>query len=99
MLTGDFAPTYGKWEQSLVNKYQYEIYRKDYEEGWVEDIRMGKTRITTSEDVFISSGTILKKDLSMSIPAAKPGEYHMKVRPATPDAPESSISETIFYIS
>lgn len=71
MLTGDFDPTYGKWDQSNMNKYQYEIYRRDYDEAWVEDIRMGKTRITTSEDVFISSGMVLKKDFSLHIPAAK----------------------------
>ena len=72
MLAGDFDPTYGKWDQTLMNKYRYEITRRDYKEGWVEDIRMGKTRITTNEDVFISSGMILKKDFSLRIPTGKP---------------------------
>ena len=99
MIAGDFEPMYGKWDQSLANKYQYEIYRKEYDEGWVEDIRMGKTRVTTSEDILVSSGLVTKKEFSIHIPAAKAGEYHFKVRPLASEAPESSISEAIFYIS
>lgn len=60
MLSGDFKPQYGKWDQSLVGKYRYEIFRREYEEAWVEDIRTGKTRITTTEDIPVLSGTIMK---------------------------------------
>lgn len=98
MLTGDFNPEYGKWDQSFMNKFRYEIYRREYDEGWVEDIRMGKTRITTTEDVMVSSGIILKQDFLLHIPGGKPGEYHMKVFPVASDAPESSTSEALFYI-
>lgn len=98
MLTGDFTPTYGKWDASIMNKYRYEIYRREYDEWWVEDIRMGKTRITTTEDILVSSGTVTKKDLLLYIPGGKAGEYHMKVIPIAPDVPESTITESIFYI-
>jgi alpha-2-macroglobulin len=99
-LVGTIIPKYGKWDVSLAEKYRYSIYRREYDETWIDDIRTGKTRITTSRDVEISSGVVLKSDFSLRIPSGKAGEYHMKITPkSTSEVPSEAISDTIFYIS
>jgi len=47
------------------------------------------------------SGSITKKDFSEKLLGLKAGEYHMKISPivTSGEAPESSISDTLFYIS
>jgi uncharacterized protein YfaS (alpha-2-macroglobulin family) len=102
VISGKIEPEYGKWDASFSGRYLYEVIRRDYSESWVEDIRLGKTRVTSSTDVVVLSGSVMTSDISLKLSGAKPGEYRMRVSPmtvggATP--PESSVSESIFYIS
>jgi alpha-2-macroglobulin len=100
-ITGDVSPTYGKWDVSLVWKYRYEIIHREYIETYVDDIRSGHTRITTAKDQIIASGSILKKEFSYKLVGQKPWEYHLRIMPITSlsEVPDSSISDTIFYIA
>jgi hypothetical protein len=100
-LVGEVAPTYGKWDVSLAGKYRYDIVSREYREVLVDDIRAGTLRITTPLDRVVASGSIVKKDFSDTLIAMKPGEYHMRIMPIVEsgEPPESSISDTIFYIS
>jgi alpha-2-macroglobulin len=98
-LIGTLKPTYGVWDESLSGKYRYEILHRDYDEAWVEDIRTGQTRVTTSRDTLVFSGLIDRGDLTIKIAGSKPGEYHMRVSPNIESPPEKSISDTLFYIT
>ena len=100
-LQGEVKPTYGKWDNSLVGKYRYEILKREYNETLVDDIRAGTTRITTPSDQMIASGSITKKDISEKLLSMKWWEYHIRIIPVSENTsvPESSISDTIFYIS
>ena len=100
-LSGEVKPTYGKWDTSLVGKYRYEIQEREYSEALIDDIRAGTMRITTPIDRVVASGSITKKDISEKMIGMKSWEYHLRIIPVTvwEDPPESSISDTIFYVS
>ncbi len=100
-LAWEIKPEYGKWSTSLIGKYRYEIIEREYVEGFVDDIRAGSLRITTPTDHIIASGAVVSKDFSYKMIGAKAGEYHIRVLPlvSSGEPPESSISDTIFYIS
>jgi uncharacterized protein YfaS (alpha-2-macroglobulin family) len=100
MLSGEINPKYGTWQKYLQGKYGYEIYQRTYNEVFVDDIRMGKTRVTTHTDTLVSSGIIQQQVFSDKLIGAKAGEYHMRITPlGVSQPPEESLSETIFYIA
>ena len=100
-LSGELKPQYGKWDTSLVGKYRYEIIYRDYEEVMIDDIRTGKTRITTPRDAVVATGSISQKEISLQMPGINPGEYHLRILPivTSGEPPETSISDSVFYIS
>lgn len=100
-LLWEVKPQYGKWDSSLIGKYSYEIVSRRYQEVMVDDIRAGQTRVTTSVDTVVASGTIDTKDISLKSMTFAPGEYHFRTTPIIEswEAPASSISDTIFYIA
>ena len=66
----------------------------------IDDIRAGSVRISHPVDTIIASGAIDTIDFSIKTTNYKPGEYHMRVLPVLAgDPPESSISDTLFYVS
>jgi uncharacterized protein YfaS (alpha-2-macroglobulin family) len=100
-LSGDVKPTYGKWDMSLAEKYRYEIIHREYSEALIDDVRAGTTRITTPKDRIVSSGSVIKKEFSDKLIWQPSWEYHLRIIPVSTsaDIPESSVSDTIFYIS
>ena len=74
-------PLYGKWDQSLVGKYRYEIIHREYQESWIDDIRAGSVRVTHPVDRIIATGALMTKDFSYKMIASMPGEYHLHILP------------------
>jgi alpha-2-macroglobulin len=98
-LMGSWSPEYGKWDAGLLGHYRYEVIARTYDQIEVDDIRMGKTRVTHPTDTIVSSGTISSRDFSLRLATLKSGEYIMRTTPLLDDVPESAIHETTFYIT
>lgn len=100
-VTGSFAPQYGKWDESLVWKYKYELLLRTYSQVHVDDLRMSDTIIPTSTDTVVASGTITWSGFLLDTKWFKSGEYHLRTLPITDEnvtLPETTLSNVSFYI-
>lgn len=101
-LQGTMERTYGKWDSSLAGKYRYEIIHREYIDVPVDDIRVGKTHITSPVDTVVGTGNLQGAQFTQKLIGYKPGEYHMRITPiidSSAPAPEASITDTLFYIA
>lgn len=100
-LQGDIQREYGKWDASLSGKYRYEIIHRAYIDVPVDDIRVGKTHITSPSDTTVGTGVIQSAQFTSKLIGYKPGEYHVRITPITDGTtpPESMITDTLFYIA
>ena len=58
-------PSYGRWDQSLAGKYQYEIIRRTYREKKIDTVRDTATPIIEQSDTVVDTKDINTESLNI----------------------------------
>jgi uncharacterized protein YfaS (alpha-2-macroglobulin family) len=101
-IEGTLQKEYGKKESIASWAYIYEVISRTFSSVKMDDLRLEKVDIPVSRDTVVLSWTVSRDTLSISTKTLTPGEYHIRIIPKTREGiipPESSISETVVYIS
>jgi hypothetical protein len=101
-IQATIAPKHGKWNQSLTNKYRYELIHRIYTSEHVSTLRGEQTPIVHSADTVMKDGNITSEKLEVDTKGFTAGEYFLRIFPITQDGimpPKESIQETLVYIT
>jgi uncharacterized protein YfaS (alpha-2-macroglobulin family) len=93
---------YGKKEPIASGAYFYEVISRTFESVKMDDLRLEKVDVPISRDTVVLSWTLSRDTLQIPANTLSPGEYHIRIIPKTKEGivpPDSSISETVVYVS
>lgn len=101
-IQSTITPKHGKWDQSFVNKYRYELIHRVYTSEHISTLRGEQTPIVHSADTVMQDGNIISEKLELDTKGFTAGEYFLRIFPITQDGiipPKESIQETLIYMT
>ncbi len=101
-LEATIGPKHGKWDQTMSNKYKYELIHRVYTAEQISTLRGESAPITHTIDTIVSEWALTGNHLTLATKWYTPWEYILQISPITPSdimPPIESISETLIYIT
>jgi MG2 domain/Bacterial Alpha-2-macroglobulin MG10 domain/Alpha-2-macroglobulin family/A-macroglobulin TED domain/Alpha-2-macroglobulin bait region domain len=101
-IDATMKPKYGKWDQTLAGKYEYELIHRVYMSEHISTLRGESAPVTHMIDTIIWTDTIKSENIKLETKWYIPGEYILRIRPISNagfDPPPESIHETLIYLT
>ena len=101
-IEASIKPKYGKWDDSLKWKYQYQLIHRTYTSENIPTLRWDQSPIVHTVDSIILSGSINTAKLTLETKGFNAGEYYLRILPESKegiDIPKEAINETLVYLT
>lgn len=101
-IAATIAPKHGKWDQTMANKYKYELIHRVYTAEQISTLRGESAPVTHTIDIVASEWSLTGSRLDIATLGYTPWEYILRISPITPTdilPPTESISETLIYLT
>lgn len=101
-IEATIKPKYGKWDESLKWKYQYELIHRTYTSESISTLRGDESPIIHTVDSIILSGSVETNTLALDTKWFVAGEYFLRISPEVKegfDIPKEAIHETLIYLT